>query len=332
MLGSVGVLVVSVVVLAGIHLGRARDYYSVRFTSSVHGLESGSQVRYQGLHVGRVELMRVCPQNPMEIEVKISLKPDTVIYEGTEAVLSLSGLTGAKTINLVVTHGDIGPEVIPPGSVLPTGSSLMDKLEGDAEVIAAKVARVADQLASWTDETNRLRVERLIDNTSSLMLSVRLLVEDSRPPLMTFIEQSNQTLVAVEKIVSTSEELLLENRDSFRRSLLMLAKTLAHLRNILKSVEPEDVQQAVFAAKNAMDAVHQRFSDAELGHLIEDLREGLNSVVVMVGELELAVRASREDFVLTLKHVREASEDIREFSRIIAQDPSILVRGAELTE
>ena len=48
-----------------------------------------------------------------------------------------------------------------------------------------------------------------------------------------------------------------------------------------------------------------------------------------MGELDLTVRASREDLVLSLKHVRQATQDLREFSRIIAQDPSVLLRGKD---
>ena len=51
-----------------------------------------------------------------------------------------------------------------------------------------------------------------------------------------------------------------------------------------------------------------------------------------LGVIDLAVRASREDFTMSLKHVRQATEDLREFSRIIAQDPSVLLRGKEASE
>ena len=44
------------------------------------------------------------------------------------------------------------------------------------------------------------------------------------------------------------------------------------------------------------------------------------------------VRASREDFTVSLNYMRQAAEDLREFSRIIAQDPSVLLRGQEVRE
>jgi hypothetical protein len=44
------------------------------------------------------------------------------------------------------------------------------------------------------------------------------------------------------------------------------------------------------------------------------------------------VRASRDDVGCSLEHVRQATEDLREFSRIIAQDPSAILRGKEVSE
>ena len=90
--------------------------------------------------------------------------------------------------------------------------------------------------------------------------------------------------------------------------------------------------ETVVAAKSAMVSLDRRLSSAELGDTIERLGKAMAQLVKLFGELDLAVRASREDFVMSLKHVRQATEDLREFSRIIAQDPSVLLRGKEAKE
>ena len=109
----------------------------------------------------RASRQAVSPDDPSAIEVTLSLDPRTRLYEGTEAVLAQSGITGLKTINL--TPGDPTRPVITPGTQLPAGQSFMGRITGQAEQIARKVEYVANQLATWTSEENRKRVERLID-------------------------------------------------------------------------------------------------------------------------------------------------------------------------
>jgi len=104
------------------------------------------------------------------------------------------------------------------------------------------------------------------------------------------------------------------------------------VRRILAAVDGKAVGETVVAARAAMVGLEKRLSSAELGTTIDRLGEAMARLAKLIDELDLAVRASREDFVMSLKHVRQATEDLREFSRIIAQDPSVLVRGQEAKE
>jgi ABC-type transporter Mla subunit MlaD len=324
------ILVGALLVLAGLRIWEQRDLYYVRFSASVSGLEEGSQVRYQGLRVGRVESMRVAPDDPRLIEVELSLEPDTRLYEGTEAVLAMSGITGLKTINL--SPGEPREGLIEPGSRIPAGASLMEKLGDDAEVIARKVARVADQLSAWTAPPNRRRVERILDNVGRLTETVDAFLERGQEPVLGAIGQVTETAGALERLSRVSSRVLAENRREIRRTLAAVRGNLQATERILAKVDEDDVAGAIRAARGAMESIDARFGDEELGRLVVQLRRTLTNVIGLLGELDLAVRASREDFVLALKRMREASEDIREFSRLIAQDPSVLVRGTELAE
>ena len=329
-LSSGTILLGAMMVLAGIRLWDKRDLYTVKYAASVSGLEAGSQVRYQGLRVGRVESMRIDLEDPRMIEVSLSLSAGTKLYRGTKAVMALSGITGLKTINLV--PGEVRDGVISPGSELPAGASLMEKLEDDAEVIAAKVARVADQLAAWTAPENQERVERILDQTVVLMETIEGGIRRGEEPLFAAVAQLTKTLAAAERLGGISSLVLEDNREELARTIVMVRSNLESTKRILGAVSASDVRRTIRAARGAMESVDRRFSDAELGRLVIELRRSLQNMTGLIGELDLAVRASREDFVLVLKRVREASENLREFSRMIAQDPSILVRGTELVE
>lgn len=329
-LTGAAILAIGALILAGLRVWEKRDVYTVRYAASVSGLEESSQVRYQGLRVGRVEAMRIDPDNPQLIEVTMSIEDGTVLYEGTEATMALSGITGLKTINL--SPGEPRKGVIPPGSELPAGSSFMEKLEDDAEIIAAKVARVADQLADWTSPENRERVERILDNVAALTETVEGVIRRGERPMLSAIAQLEETAQGIERLSHATSAVLEDNRREIKRTLAAIRKNLEQTHRILRGVDEQEVRRLVAAVRGAAEELEARFSEEELGRLITQLTRTLSDVTGLLEDVDLAVRASREDFVLALKRVREASEDLREFSRLIAQDPSILVRGTEIAE
>ncbi|MBI4818662.1 MAG: MCE family protein [Deltaproteobacteria bacterium] len=319
--------VTALLILAGMKVWQSRDLYSVRFKESVSGLEKSAQVKYQGLRVGRVESMSIAKDDPNSIEIVLSLDAGTTLYQGTEARLDASGITGLKTINL--SAGDQRKGVISPGSVLPAGQSFLDRITGQAEEIAVKIDVIASQLATWTSDDNRRRIEKLLDNLNQLLVDVDNLVVATKDPLagaLTEVQKSGgvirdtaaKTGNAVERVSTEAASTIAEAR-----------KALEEVHRLLGAIETKKVASTVASAESAMKSLDERLSDPELGKAVKDLRQAMVEISKLLGEVELTVKAGREDLVLSLKHVRQATEDLREFSRIIAQDPSVLVRGKE---
>jgi phospholipid/cholesterol/gamma-HCH transport system substrate-binding protein len=327
---GVGLLVGGLLILSGVKVLEPRDVYQVRFTENVGGLEPSAQVKYQGLRVGRVDSMRIAPDDPNAIEVKLSLEAGTVLRQGTTAVLDTSGLTGLKTINL--TPGDPRGEIIAPGSLLPAGKSFFDRITGHAEAIAVKVEMVANQLSVWTGEENRRRMEMTIDNMNRLIVDVDATVVKLQGPLTAALTEVPETARAIRGTAAATTKTLNDAREDLAGTLAELRGTLAETRRILKAVDSKTVTDTMQSASSAMKSLDRRLSSAELGEAIVRIGLAMNELAKILTEMELAVRGGREDFVMSLSAIRQASEDLREFSRIIAQDPSVLLRGKEVQE
>ncbi len=309
--------------LTGLKMWEERDAYTVYFIENVGGLEPGAPVKYQGLRVGRVDGMRIAPEDPGAIEVSFSLVEGTVLHEGAKAVLDTSGLTGLKTINL--TPGDPRDGRIEPGSRLPAGESLVDRLTGKAEDIAIKVEMAANNLVKWTRDENRRRVEKLVDSATQLSQEIDLFLATNRVPMK---DALNSVAGAAEAFTEVAADADLVRAD-VGHTLEEARVTLREYRRPIEKVDPEEVAQTVAAARKAMQSLDGRLSDQQLGLAIDELLVALTDLTALLQNADLTIRAGREDFVATLKYVRQAAEDLREFSRIIAQNPSALLSGRE---
>jgi phospholipid/cholesterol/gamma-HCH transport system substrate-binding protein len=330
LLVGAGVLFGSMVVLAGLKLWERRDVYYVSFHESVTGLEPSAAVRYQGLRVGRVEGLVVDPADPTAIRATLSLESGTVLYQGTKAVLDMSGLTGLKTVNL--SPGDPKAPKLESGATLEEIPSLVGRIGDRAELISERIERVTANLVLWTGPENRQRVERFVDTTEKLLSDVDVLVVEAKDPLVAALEEVTRSGAALRETSGEATLALREVRGELKTTLVAARQSLEEVQRILKAVDAKAVAETVNNANSAVAALNARLSDERLGKTLADLQVALTNVTKLVQNLDLTVRASREDLVLSLKYVRQATEDLREFSRIIAQDPSVLLRGTEARE
>src|SRR6478609_6663237 len=80
-----------------------RKEYDIFFPQAVEGLAEGSQVTFSGVPEGKVEMMKLWEKDPQFVQVRISVKEETPILQGTTATV-LGSFTGVSTIQLAADH------------------------------------------------------------------------------------------------------------------------------------------------------------------------------------------------------------------------------------
>ncbi len=328
--GGVLLLAGSIAFVIGLSLFDDQDLYTVQYHANVTGLENGSAVRYQGLRVGAVTDMKVSPDDPSAIEITLALWPGTILHEGTEAVMELSGITGLKTVNLV--PGDPRQPILKPGSQIPAGSSFVQRISGDAEAIAEKVERIAENLIGFVSPANQRRVEDLLDSLNSLAKNADATITELREPARTALEKVEETGDAVTGVSNQARILLARARPDIVAAIKSLRTSLDRTASLLSSVDEQKVQSSVESVERILSRFDQELARVQLGEAFRNAEEALGRMTDVLDEVDLIVRAGRQDIVLSLKAVRETTEELREFSRMIAQDPSLLLRGTDQTE
>jgi len=273
--------------MTGTKLLEKRDVYYVKYQDiSVSGLEIGSNVKYHGVRVGRVEDIKIDPKSVETILVTLSLKSETPVKTDVKAEIASMSLTGMKIIEL--TGGSSKAPVLPPNSEIPTGTSSLQMITGKAEVVSQKLEVVLTNLEVITGGENQARVFRLIDNTSDVLEDFHVIISESREPLVNTIGNFELASENLNRILTAEE----------------IDHTLAQI-----------------------DSVSGALQDADFAGTVRKLAETLEQARSTFNHLDLTLLKGRHDLLVSLEILRESLDSFNEFSRMIAEDPSILLRG-----
>jgi len=292
-----GLLLATIFALSGA-FGRAGDTYRAYFRFA-GGLEPGATVRLGGIKVGRVEQLRVDPQNPARVEVLLRVKPGTPIK--TDSIAKITSLSALGENYLEVTLGNPAAPPAAPGSVLQskeffgigelseTLSSLSPEVQQLVKSLNQRVAELQETIARVNDllnENNRANISASIGN-------VRGLLEENRPKL-------RSTMSNVETASAKVAPLL----DDFKKTVNDADTALNRVDSLVGENRP-DIREAV--AK---------------------LRETLNHSNSLVDQLNRTVGFNAENIDEILENIRLATENLKQFTDRIRSRPDSLIRSS----
>lgn len=207
---AVGVFVLAVCFLGGYFvywLAVAQEPHDMRryvvyFEDSVRGLTKGSQVRYKGLKVGRVQDVRIAPDNPYKVEVTLEVEQTTPILSNTRASVQMQGVTGLSYIAL--NHSDApGHAVQYPRQGVPE----IDSTESGFERLLESAPRLMNQVTELTRNINELFNEENIARIANTLHHVEQASAQLEPSLTELTTVLKQTTEALEQITAVAENL-----------------------------------------------------------------------------------------------------------------------------
>lgn len=301
------VMVGGLIALAGARLGEERDEYTIRYSEgavSLSGLEVGSPVKYSGIRVGRVEFIRIAPDDMSVIEVGVSLTADTPVAKDSQANLGSMGITGLKYIEL--TRGTRASGLREPGGRIPPGSSGIDELTNRAGEIADKVSTTVDRVNDLLSPEMKDRLASILDRTDRLLETLDATVTENRVAMRGLVAEAERLTGEVADIAETTNGLLARAAPGIDRSLRALTRLLSRLDGTRENLD---------ATLASADAMMMSANDALVGAL------------PLIDHTGLLVRQSREDLVEAFGFLRETAENLSDFSRRVREDPSLLLLG-----
>jgi phospholipid/cholesterol/gamma-HCH transport system substrate-binding protein len=159
--------------------------YEIDTKLSVPGLNPQAAVRYRGLDVGRVDRITFDPAVPGQILIRISVKPDTPMTQGTYATLGYQGVTGIAYVQL---DDDGTKPVRMPSSkdqVARIGlrPSLFDKLQTKGLAILEQTEALTRRFNVLLDPANQKAMLAAFDNVSKAAVAISAIPAQLQPTL-----------------------------------------------------------------------------------------------------------------------------------------------------
>ena len=303
---STVILLVTIAIITGNKLLKKSATYYIRYRDiSLTGLEIGSAVRYRGIRIGRIEDIYIDEKDITSIIVRVTIDPKVPIKEDTEAVVTLIGITGLKMIEL--QGGTNEAEHLPPKSFIKAGKSLVDSISGQAEVITQKLEIILNNLTELTGATRRAQVFRLIDNTSKSLESIQTLLDTNQVNIYNTMQNIETFTGRLDTFVQVSSMILADVREITKSP--KLTNTLSNVEKISSELEKVKFEELFAKLAQTIEQTDRTFT-----------------------HLDLTLLKSRHDILSSTELLRESLEYFNEFTRVISENPSLLLRSSQKKE
>jgi phospholipid/cholesterol/gamma-HCH transport system substrate-binding protein len=305
-------MIVALIVAIGLIAGRTgpRDGYSVVF-DNVTDIKYGTVVRYEGFPIGQVDSIDpVYKDGKYRFSVKVSVRKGWIFPKDSVASIKASSFLAAKTIDV---QGGKSTDILPVGGVIPgTGAGDMFALMAG---LAGKVGGLLDtgvtpllsqlqvSLKQLTDAANTqiggvgTDVRGLIANAGGHLDDISVQVKNLTDGLSDNIKQLRKVL-SDGNVKSVGQ--ILANLDTASKTA---DQTLAQLNAL--SIEVNGVAQSI--------------------HVMVD-RNGKN-VDKSTADLEYILRSVSQNIDAITNNLEGTSRNMNEFSRLIRQNPGLLLGG-----
>ncbi|MCK7460041.1 MlaD family protein [Idiomarina aminovorans] len=193
-------------------------YYEVIFNDEVSGLNPGSAVEYSGIKVGDVVNLRLDPNDPRVVRVRIRVSTDTPIKDDTGARLGLANITGNALIRLYGGSPESPPlngsENAP--AVIVAERSALNQLFANSESLLQNVNLFVQNINSMFSDENTQRVAKTLRNVESLTSAMAAREDDLQgivEGLHQTIDESRKSMVALTRFSEQGQKLLNRHGD-----------------------------------------------------------------------------------------------------------------------
>jgi len=288
------VLALFIVWLARLGGGNEREY-DIFFRQAVDGLSAGSAVTFSGVPSGQVKEIAFWQPDPSLVRVRISVKPDVPILEGTTASIQGS-FTGPSTVQLDGAMKDAPPIECPrqnPRAACPLGVPVIPTKAGGLGALLSSAPQLLERLTTLTERLTELLGDRNQNSIAGILANTNRLTDalaDRGPEIAATLAE---TRVAIQKfgeatqqigeLADTSEGVI---ADDLRPTIANLNRTIDSARRSMETLD-----STIGEARPGLQALSKK-TIPEIGQLVQDLRVMSTSLASVAEKIDQGGAAS----------------------------------------
>ena len=299
MIGLFVIIGVSIGLIAIIWLGASKYFekggtYVTYFDESVQGLQKDSTVKYRGVDVGRVEKIRVAPDNALiEVVMKINLKGE--LQRSHIAQLKPAGITGIVFIEL--DRKGPGEQDLSPKISFASEYPIIASKPSDIKQILSGVQGVLENLNKIDAKGISEGIVSTVANLNGVITKVDNALAEKR--LDEIIVEVKNTLVKFQNFATNIEGEI---------QTLNLAKTGAHL-------------------ESATAKIDKIVNSGEIEAVLKEAKETIGNLNQWVDRLDKRSLTVTNDVKVISENLRQASESLDMLIERVYASPSDLLFG-----
>jgi phospholipid/cholesterol/gamma-HCH transport system substrate-binding protein len=252
------------------------DTYVSYFDESVQGLQTDSTVKFRGVAVGRVEAIRVAPDNRLiGVVMKINMQDD--LQKTAVAQLKAAGITGVMFVELSLRkpgEEDFSPKIDFPAEfpIIPSRPSEIQQIVSGFNEIMKKLNQIdtkgiSDHLIATTQALEDFfkgkrmtSIMTRLDNTTGNLeqLTARVNEKLSSHDLETILTEARETLKGARTLLNNVNEQVMA---------MQLPATLAQTRDITRTLQAtsDNLRQSSETLEKFFQRIYDRPSDLLFG-------------------------------------------------------------------
>ena len=257
--------------------GTSEKQYDIFFKEAVDGLNKGSPVSFSGVPSGQVSEISLYKPDPQFVRVRVTVKDETPVLEGTTATVAGIGFTGVSQVSLdgarkgaaEIRCPETNPERVCPYGVpvIPTRTGGVSAILASAPQLLERITTLTERLSEVLSSRNQASIAGILDNTNRLSDALA----DRGPEIAATLAQ---TRIAIEQAGNASQQ---------------IGELAGKTNNLIDSdVKPamQNLNRAIASAQKSAEALNGAIGDArpglqafskqtipEVGQLVHDLRQ-----------------------------------------------------------
>jgi phospholipid/cholesterol/gamma-HCH transport system substrate-binding protein len=281
LVGSVVLILLAVLALFFVWIARlgtaTEKEYDIFFKQSVDGLNKGSAVTFAGVPSGQVKDISLWKPDPQFVRVRISVKDDTPILEGTLASMQGVGFTGVSQIQLDGAVKGMPPIACPEQNAraaCPAGVPVIPTKQGGLGAILSSAPQLLERLSTLTERLTELLSDKNQASIAGILANTNRLTDalaDRGPEIAATlaqtriaIQQAGDAAQKIGDLAQTTNGVLSEN----------VKPAMANLNDAIKSAKAsaDTLNAAIGDARPGLQSFSKQ-TVPEVGQLVHDLRE-----------------------------------------------------------